>query len=62
MFVVKYFVTIILIHAKYSLMFVIVDLITAMLIRATGQRLLVTCCQNMQLLNLTKADQISSKF
>lgn len=35
------------------------DLITAMLIRATGQRLLVTCCQNMQLLNLTKADQIS---
>ncbi|XP_020248401.1 phosphatidylinositol glycan anchor biosynthesis class U protein-like isoform X1 [Asparagus officinalis] len=44
-------------HIFYSLIFVIVDLITAMLIRATGRRLLVKGCQNMQLLNLENADQ-----
>lgn len=54
--------TVILIRAKYSLIFVIVDLVTAMLIRATGQRLFVACHQNMQLLKLAKADQKSGMF
>lgn len=57
MFVTKDFVnTIILIHAKYILIFVIVDLLTTMLVRATGQIFFIACPQNMQLSELAKAD------
>lgn len=45
------------VHVFCSLIFVIVDLITAMLIRAIGWKLLTTHHLNMQLLNLTKDDQ-----
>lgn len=49
-------------HIFCSFIFVIVDLLTAMLICATGQRLFVACRQNMQLLKLAKADQNSGNL
>lgn len=41
-------------HLFCSFMFVIVDFVTAMLIRATGQKLLLTGHRSLQLLNLSK--------
>lgn len=42
-----------------SLLFVIVDFITSMLIRATGQKLMSTCHQSLQFLNLSKLVEAS---
>ncbi|XP_029123126.1 uncharacterized protein [Elaeis guineensis] len=42
-----------------SLMFVIVDFVTAMLIHATGQKLMTKCHQSLQFLNLSKLVEAS---
>ena len=56
-----FIIVVMLISAIYSLMFVIVDFITSMLIRATGQKLMSTCHQSMQLLKLSKMVEASGE-
>lgn len=49
-------------QCKNSLMFVVVDFITAILIRATGQKLLLSRHKSFQVLNLSKLVEASGAF